>query len=47
MNDCNNGTDWCDLLALIIDIHYTSFESLLRDEQKVYSRCFQQRILEE
>ena len=47
MDILNNGMDCGDPLAPIIDKHYTSFESLLRDEQKVYSRYFQQRILEE
>ena len=35
------------LRPLITDIYYTSIESLLRDEQNVYSQYVPQRILEE
>ena len=35
------------LQPLITDIYYTSIESLLKDEQKVYSQYVLQRILQE
>ena len=35
------------LHPLLTDIPYTSFESLLRDEQKVYNQYVPRRILEE
>ena len=35
------------LYPLIIDKPYTSFESLLREEQNVYSQHVPQRILED
>ena len=45
MDILNNGMDCCDPLALIIDKNYTSIESLLQEEQNVYSQYAPQRIL--
>jgi hypothetical protein len=41
--------DWiaATLQPLNTNIPFTSFESLLKDEQKVYSKYVPQRILEE